>query len=181
MYTLEPLESQEPCHGRTCPKCGHERQPHDEAPNWQCPNCGVAYEKVEAPIPTASASTARTELNRRPAAPVLWILGAVIAVLAFAAYEWSGSATATRVEAPNGAQVVMFATPTCSYCAQARAFFARHDVGYYEYDVTASQEASDKFQDLGGRGVPLILVDSHRIDGYEEQTLRAKLRSAGLM
>ncbi len=114
-------------------------------------------------------------------APVLWILGAVIAVLAFAAYEWSGSATATRVEAPNSAQVVMFATPTCPYCAQARAFFARNDVAYYEYDVTASQGASDKLQDLGGRGVPLILVDDQRVDGYDEPTLRSTLRSAGLM
>ena len=29
-----------------CPKCQYIRQPTDHAPDWQCPNCGVAYEKV---------------------------------------------------------------------------------------------------------------------------------------
>ncbi|OYY74890.1 MAG: hypothetical protein B7Y40_02755 [Gammaproteobacteria bacterium 28-57-27] len=29
-----------------CPKCGYERQPTDDAPDWQCPACKVAYVKV---------------------------------------------------------------------------------------------------------------------------------------
>lgn len=29
-----------------CPKCGHVRQPFDDAPDWQCPACQVAYAKV---------------------------------------------------------------------------------------------------------------------------------------
>jgi hypothetical protein len=29
-----------------CPKCAYERQPSDEAPDWQCPSCKVAYVKV---------------------------------------------------------------------------------------------------------------------------------------
>ncbi len=29
-----------------CPKCGYERQPSDDAPEWQCPACKVAYAKV---------------------------------------------------------------------------------------------------------------------------------------
>lgn len=29
-----------------CPKCGYERQPMDDAPDWQCPSCKVAYAKV---------------------------------------------------------------------------------------------------------------------------------------
>lgn len=33
-----------------CPKCKYVRQPHDTAPRWQCPNCGIAYEKfLESP------------------------------------------------------------------------------------------------------------------------------------
>ncbi|GAB6043593.1 DUF4282 domain-containing protein [Endothiovibrio diazotrophicus] len=31
---------------KTCPKCGYTRKPTDEAPDWQCPQCGVAYEKA---------------------------------------------------------------------------------------------------------------------------------------
>ncbi len=29
-----------------CPKCSYERRPQDDAPDWQCPSCKVAYAKV---------------------------------------------------------------------------------------------------------------------------------------
>ena len=29
-----------------CPKCGHKRVTLGDVPQWQCPNCGVAYEKL---------------------------------------------------------------------------------------------------------------------------------------
>ena len=28
-----------------CPKCGYVRKATDVAPDWQCPSCGIAYEK----------------------------------------------------------------------------------------------------------------------------------------
>ena len=31
---------------QTCPKCHHVRKPHETAPDWQCPACGVAYAKA---------------------------------------------------------------------------------------------------------------------------------------
>jgi len=34
-----------------CPKCKYVRQPHDSAPKWQCPRCGIAYEKFIDDIP----------------------------------------------------------------------------------------------------------------------------------
>jgi predicted RNA-binding Zn-ribbon protein involved in translation (DUF1610 family) len=30
----------------TCPKCGYIRKPEDEAPNYECPRCGIVYAKV---------------------------------------------------------------------------------------------------------------------------------------
>lgn len=29
-----------------CPKCGYVRQSKEDAPDWQCPSCGVAYVKA---------------------------------------------------------------------------------------------------------------------------------------
>jgi hypothetical protein len=29
-----------------CPKCGYARKPSDDAPQWQCPSCKVAYNKA---------------------------------------------------------------------------------------------------------------------------------------
>lgn len=31
---------------KTCPKCHYQRVASDTAPDWQCPQCGVAYNKV---------------------------------------------------------------------------------------------------------------------------------------
>jgi hypothetical protein len=43
---------------QTCPKCHYTRQPHDHAPDWQCPSCQVAYNKV-----TPEALAARAQNN----------------------------------------------------------------------------------------------------------------------
>lgn len=32
-----------------CPRCGYTRQASDLAPDWQCPKCGVAYNKAGLP------------------------------------------------------------------------------------------------------------------------------------
>lgn len=40
----------------TCPKCSYTRKPEDNAPDWQCPSCQVAYNKV---TPEALAAQAQ--------------------------------------------------------------------------------------------------------------------------
>jgi uncharacterized protein len=49
----------------TCAKCGYTRQSTDTAPEWQCPQCELAYVKTNA---AAQASRNRlTELRQQPA------------------------------------------------------------------------------------------------------------------
>jgi hypothetical protein len=45
--------------------------------------------------------------------------------------------------------------------------------------VEASDSARREFASLGGRGVPVILVGSQRMDGYNAGRLEAMLQSAG--
>lgn len=55
--SLEPLEKEATAQpaaaaaGRICPRCKYARQATDTAPDWQCPRCEVAYDKVEPPKP----------------------------------------------------------------------------------------------------------------------------------
>jgi hypothetical protein len=42
-----------------CPKCNYVRTATDEAPEWQCPSCGVAYLKVRVPESNATARPGR--------------------------------------------------------------------------------------------------------------------------
>ncbi len=54
-FSLEPIEKEHAAKtvfvARTCPRCKYARQPTDTAPDWQCPSCEVAYDKVEPPKP----------------------------------------------------------------------------------------------------------------------------------
>ena len=64
--------------------------------------------------------------------------------------------------------VVMYATAWCPYCAKARAYFKRTNTAYVEHDIEQSAEAHAEFKRLGGRGVPLILVGSEKLRGFNE-------------
>lgn len=48
--------------GKTCIKCHYKRQPADNAPEWACPSCGVAYLKAEA---AAREEQAQLDLQNR--------------------------------------------------------------------------------------------------------------------
>lgn len=51
-----------------CPKCSYERQPADDAPDWQCPACKVAYAKVlQTESPVATPTKAFKYRNGTPA------------------------------------------------------------------------------------------------------------------
>ena len=51
---------------KVCKKCGYERQPSDQAPDYECPRCGAVYAKVEAYL---RAQEAAEKINGQPLAP----------------------------------------------------------------------------------------------------------------
>ena len=73
------------------------------------------------------------------------------------------------------ADLVMYSTPSCSYCARARAFFTKHHITYTEYDITQDKKALERFKKLNGSGVPLIFVGNTRVPGFNEPLLRRLL------
>lgn len=84
-------------------------------------------------------------------------------------------ASADELATGQQARVVMYATPQCKYCARARAFFKKYAVSYTEYDITADEQAHQRYKRLNGNGVPLIFVGDKRVSGYNEGLLRSLL------
>ena len=78
-------------------------------------------------------------------------------------------------------QVVLFGTQWCGYCRNARNFFAENNIAYCEYDVEATEENQQIFTELGGNGVPLILVGDEKLDGFNKAALRRALQDKGLL
>ena len=73
-------------------------------------------------------------------------------------------------KAPGAASaktVVMYTTATCPACKAAKAYMAQKGVHYEEHDVNTSPEAREAFLKLGGHGVPLILIGSEKMEGFD--------------
>ena len=131
------------------------------------------------------------------------IMALVLALLAGAAqaqqiYRWvdgTGRVQYSAEKPPAGAQasvlqprvssiggkpaVKMYATDWCPYCKQARAYFARNGIPYAELDIEKSETAKAEHKRIGGRGIPVILVGSERMNGFSEQRMAQMLKAAG--
>jgi glutaredoxin len=79
----------------------------------------------------------------------------------------------TAAAAPEAGPVAMYSTSWCTYCAQARAYFASKRIRYQEYDVEKSPAANAEYKRLGGRGVPLIVHRGQTMSGFSEQAFEA--------
>lgn len=68
-------------------------------------------------------------------------------------------------------RVVMYTTARCPACKAARQYMAQRGISYDEKDVEAAPSYLTEFQQLGGRGVPLILVGDKRMEGFNPKAL----------
>ncbi len=72
--------------------------------------------------------------------------------------------------------VVIYSTPTCHFCQQAKEFFTENNVAYTEHDVAADQEKAREMVTRSGQmGVPVILIDDEMVIGFDEGRIRSLL------
>jgi glutaredoxin len=89
--------------------------------------------------------------------------------------------TSLNTDAPPArADVVMYTTSWCASCKKAKAYLTGKGVPFRELDVEQSAEAHQQFQQLGGKGVPLILVGNKRMDGFDPGAMDGLLQEAGI-
>lgn len=71
-----------------------------------------------------------------------------------------------EVSFDSGQNVVIYTTPWCTYCKKAKQYFKKNNILYTEYDISKDINAKKRFQEMGGRGVPVILVGKKRMNGF---------------
>lgn len=75
-----------------------------------------------------------------------------------------------------GKNVVIYSTPTCTFCKAAKAFFKEHNIAFTDYDVAADREkAQEMIHKSGQMGVPVIFIGDDMIIGFDEERLTALL------
>lgn len=73
--------------------------------------------------------------------------------------------------------VELFVTDWCGYCKKAQAYLKGRGIPYVAYDIEKDAAANKRYKELGGRGVPLILVGSNRMNGYSQESLEYYLNN----
>jgi len=69
-------------------------------------------------------------------------------------------------------RVLLFTTPTCSYCTKAKRYFKRNGIKFKEIDITRDPEgARDVRRISGGSSVPVIMVGSRPVIGFDQAKL----------
>ena len=77
-----------------------------------------------------------------------------------------------EVGKPAG-KVVMYATSWCPYCRKARTYFRENRIDYVEYDIEKDRSAKRRYDAMGGRGVPVILVGTKRLNGFDVSAFKS--------
>jgi len=101
----------------------------------------------------------------------------MVIIIALIAYQhWNADEPdSIGGKADRPPQVVMYGTSSCPACKMARAYFYQHDIPYVEHDIDWSSKAKRQFRKLGGRGVPLILIGTEKIPGWNAYAVEAAL------
>ena len=69
-------------------------------------------------------------------------------------------------------KVVIYSTPTCPYCKRAKDYLSRKGITYIDRNVAADKDAAkEMIQKSGQMGVPVIIIDSEIVVGFNQALL----------
>ena len=73
---------------------------------------------------------------------------------------------------PRPMTIKVYTTPTCPWCAQAKAFLRSRGSAYEEIDVTKDPRLVRELEDLSGQlGVPVITDGRRVVIGFDKAAL----------
>ncbi len=73
-------------------------------------------------------------------------------------------------------KVIIYSTPTCTFCHQVKSFLDENSVAYEDFDVSQDAEKRQEMVDKSGQmGVPVVLVGEEVIVGFDEGKLKSLL------
>lgn len=67
--------------------------------------------------------------------------------------------------------VEMYVTDWCGVCRRAEQYMAARNYPFVAYDIEKDKAAMKRYRELGGRGVPLILLGSQKMAGFSESAI----------
>lgn len=72
--------------------------------------------------------------------------------------------------------VVVFTTPTCSWCRVVKQHLKKHNIRFKEIDVSKDERAArDMVRRTGQQGVPVTMIQNRPIVGFNKQQINQLL------
>jgi glutaredoxin-like YruB-family protein len=72
--------------------------------------------------------------------------------------------------------VIVYSTPSCPYCAQAKSWLSQRGIAYEEKDVSVDSVAAyEMVRKTGQQGVPVIDIDGQYVVGFDRRRLELLL------
>jgi len=90
-----------------------------------------------------------------------------------------GAAKTRTPPARPALSIVMYSRADCGFCAGARRFFAARGIPYREMDIDRYAQARAEHRRLGGKGVPLFVINGHVSRGFSVAGMHRRLARLG--
>ncbi|MDA3957152.1 glutaredoxin domain-containing protein [Oceanispirochaeta sp.] len=72
--------------------------------------------------------------------------------------------------------VIVYSTPSCSYCTLAKEYFKKNKIAFTDYNVAVnSSKAEEMVKKSGQMGVPVIDVNGRVIVGFNQSAIENAL------
>ena len=80
--------------------------------------------------------------------------------------------------AGGGSSVIMYTTPTCTYCTSLKSYLNDKNVKFTEIDVSKDQQAAEEMVKRSGQqGVPQTLIDGQVVMGFDRNKINQLLNT----
>ena len=87
-------------------------------------------------------------------------------------------AAATKQERFSGT-VELYVTSWCGYCKKALEYVKSNNIKYVAYDIEKDAAANQRYKEMGGHGVPFIVIGKNTMSGYSQKNLEHFLNNPG--
>ena len=74
--------------------------------------------------------------------------------------------------------VEIYVTDWCGYCKKAQNYMRSKEIPFVAYNIENDKAAKQRHQELGGRGVPLIIIGTHKVFGFSPESLEYYLNNS---
>ena len=74
-------------------------------------------------------------------------------------------------------KIIIYSTPTCPFCVQAKEFFKEKGLKFTDFDVSKDPAKAEEMKEKSGQlGVPVIDIDGKITVGFDKEKIEELIK-----